>query len=259
MKKNWIPYPRYIFRKELALKLIKENIEKNSRFLEIGCASGDFGITLAKRGYSGLMIDFSENAEKEVMKNLQNIKNSKVNFQKSNLFDLKERNKFDFILLFEVLEHIKKDKKALRKLYNLLPKNGFLLLSVPSKRKLWGPSDILAGHQRRYSKKGLRSLLSKCGFKIMKLYSYGFPWLNWIKILRDRFAKKALLKIENKTFSSKEKLTKESGLNPIKNFYLQNISRFFFNRYSLFIPMQISDIFNNFDLAEGYLCLTKKL
>lgn len=250
--KKWIPYPRYIFRKVLALNLIKKYIPKNSKFLEIGCATGYFGITLSKLGYYGKMIDFSEEAASAVTKNLKTYNITNVYFEQKDIFDFGDREHFDFIIIFEVLEHIKNDKGVLNKLNSLLKQNGFLLLSVPAKEKLWGASDELVGHIRRYNKNDLEKLLNDTGFRILRFYSYGYPFLNIIKIFRDYCADKKLKIKKNKT---KIQLSQESGLNIIRIPFIKYI----FNKYTLFPFIQFSRVFNNFDLAEGYLCLTKKI
>jgi 2-polyprenyl-3-methyl-5-hydroxy-6-metoxy-1,4-benzoquinol methylase len=252
--KEWIPFPRYIFRKEIAISLIKKKLAKRSYFLEIGCASGDFGITLAKMGYNGIMIDFSDDAFDYIDRNLKEKKIKNLEFRKIELTKFKNDKKFDLVIMFEVLEHIKDDKKTIKKINSLLEKNGFFLISVPSKKELWGANDDLAGHVKRYEKKELRNLLESEGFKIINLYSYGYPCLNLLKYFRDKVAEKKLkeLKEKNKIF-----LTKKSGLNALKiNFPFLNL---FFNKYFLYLPIKICNLFNNMDLAEGYLCLAKKI
>ncbi|HEW78568.1 MAG TPA: class I SAM-dependent methyltransferase [Phycisphaerales bacterium] len=252
-KQGWAPYPRYIFRKEIALSLITKNVPRGSEFLEIGCAAGDFGITLSKKGYTGTMIDFSDKASDEVAKNIKKEKAENIRFENKDFFDIDTDGRFDLITMFEVLEHIEKDEKALKKINELLRPGGTFLCSVPAKKKLWGASDIIAGHIKRYDKEELVYLMNQSGFEIAALFSYGFPWLNIIKYVRDKMACKALKK---DGVNNRDSLTKKSGLNPtaIKVPSLE----IFFNKYLLFFPIKISNLFNNMDLAEGYLCLAKK-
>lgn len=250
---GWVPYPRYIFRKEIALSLIRKYVPRGSRFLEVGCATGDIGITLSKNGYNGLMIDFSDEASREVMRNMEKEKAVDVRFERKDLFQISTDEKFDLITMFEVLEHIKEDKEALKKVNDLLEQGGMFLLSVPAKRKLWGASDIIAGHVRRYDKEELTYLVKQSGFEVIKIFSYGFPWLNIAKYVRDKMAGRALKKGEG---GSKTSLTKKSGMN-IAAISIPPLE-VFFKKYLLFFPMKISSLFNNMDLAEGYICLAKK-
>ncbi len=224
MKK--IFYPRYIIRKEIALNLIKKYVPKKSSFLEIGCGSGDIGITLAKKGYSGLMLDFSEYADKEIRSNLKGEKVPNLKFKKKDFLKFDSDKKYDFVILFEVLEHIQNDSKAIEKIKDFLKGEGVLFLSVPSRKCLWGSNDIYAGHVRRYEKSELIKLCNRSNFEILEFLSYGFPWLNFLKIFRDKSAKK---KLENENKKSKEDLTKRSGLNKSANFIIGMIS----NKYTL--------------------------
>lgn len=210
--KGWVPYPRYIFRKKIVLSLINKYVPKGSRFLEIGCAAGDIGITLSKIGYNGIMIDFSDEAYDHVIKNLKKEQVTNVRFEKKDFLKINVEEKFDLITMFEVLEHIENDTQALKKVNDLLKAGGVFLLSVPSKAKLWGASDVITGHIKRYEKQELFSLLSKSGFEIVKLLSYGFPWLNIVKYIRDKLADRGLRK--NKE-SGRVSLTKKSGLTTI--------------------------------------------
>jgi 2-polyprenyl-3-methyl-5-hydroxy-6-metoxy-1,4-benzoquinol methylase len=251
--KGWVPYPRYIFRKEIAVSLVKKYVPSGSRFLEVGCAAGDIGITLSKKGYNGLMIDFSDEAANETIGNLKKEKVKNVQFEKKDLFEIDGGEKFDLITMFEVLEHIEKDKDALKKVNDLLNEKGMFLFSVPAKASLWGASDIIAGHIKRYEREELINLLDQSGFEVTKIFSYGFPWLNIAKYVRDKMAARALKKGEGR---DKASLTKKSGLN-IAAISVSSLE-VFFKKYFLFFPMKISGLFNNMDLAEGYLCLAKK-
>ena len=251
--RNWVPYPRYIFRKELALSLIQKYVSHPSRFLEVGCAAGDMGITLAKRGYTGLMIDYSEEAEKQAKKYLRQEGITEVRFEKQDFTQIDRTEEFDLILMFEVLEHIENDLEALRQASTLLHENGLLLFSVPAKQKLWGPSDLIVGHLRRYEKSRLVTMTNEAGFEILQLFSYGFPWLNIIKYVRDSLARKAVKKGRS---SDKLTDTQQSGLNP-ESIRAPVFERFF-TRNLLWPFMKISNLFNSFDQAEGYLCMARK-
>lgn len=251
-KKGWVPYPRYIFRKELAMSLIKKYVPRGSRFLEVGCAAGDIGITLSKMGYPGLMIDFSDEAAEKAAGNLKKENVANVEFEKKDFWEVDTKKKFGLVVMFEVLEHIEQDKQALKKVNDLLNPGGMFLCSVPSRAELWGANDILAGHIKRYEKEQLTDLVNQTGFEIIEFLSYGFPWLNIAKYIRDKMAENRLKKNRQKNTAA---LTKKSGLNVSGRLPLLEV---FFNKYFLFFPMKISSLFNNKDWAEGYLCLAKK-
>ena len=57
-----------------------------------------------------------------------------------------ESRSFDAAVLGEVLEHVEDDRGALTELARVLRPDGVLALSVPANPKLFGPSDVWAGH-----------------------------------------------------------------------------------------------------------------
>lgn len=117
---------------------LKKGNDKN--ILEIGCSIGAFAKIFKERGFSVTAIDISEFIISKA-KRLQDGINFKVlDIEKE--ADLKE--KFDYIFAFEVVEHLKNPKKALKNMKKLLKKNGMLVFStpLPSKRTLADPMHI---------------------------------------------------------------------------------------------------------------------
>ena len=82
---------------------------------------------------------------------------------------------FDYLLAFEVLEHIKDDIGALSGWATHLRPGGRLMVSVPAHQRKYGKSDELVGHVRRYDKQQLRLLLESAGFADIRIVNYGFP------------------------------------------------------------------------------------
>lgn len=245
--KKWIPYPRYLFRKTIALELIKKYVPSKSYFLEIGGGAGDFSRTLVGLGFSGKAIDFSDESYQIINELSEKINDLQI--EKKDLFNLSEKEMYDFIVMFEVLEHISDEHAAVQKINTLLKKGRYALISVPAKKKLWDQWDEMAGHTKRYEKDELQKLLQDERFKIIRFYSYGFPFLNILKLIRNRV-------VNFKNYDSdKTSNTKKSGINIIRIPIIGMV----FNEWTLYPFIQISKFFHSFDLAEGYLCLIKKL
>jgi len=95
-----------------------------------------------------------------------------------------DRQTFDLITLFDVLEHTEDDIAVLRNLNNHLRNKGFLFISVPAFQWMWGTQDVISHHYRRYTLKNLRCKIEKAGFKT--IYSTYFNTLLFppIAILR---------------------------------------------------------------------------
>ncbi len=99
-----------------------------------------------------------------------------TSFYMKDLFDLKKKTfgSFDTILFVHVLEHIKEDKKAIEKAYELLKPNGRILIEVPALPFLYSSHDKFLGHYRRYTKKYMLSLINKRKFNIVDIWYQDF-------------------------------------------------------------------------------------
>lgn len=252
MAHKFAPYPRYIFRKRVARSLILQHVPRGSRFLDIGCASGDFGFTLERLGYRGTLIDFSGEAAAAVREALSGGAHPGITFRQQDLFDVTDAEQYDFVTAFEVLEHIDDDRAAAMKVASLVRTGGWVLVSVPAKKKLWGASDVAVGHFRRYERGELRGLLEGVGLSVVTLYSYGFPFLNVIKVGRDiMYRRKLRGDIGQQNIRTR---TTGSGMHQVQRRTLRWMSSEAFWRPFI----AFSNLFNRFDLTEGYLCLAKK-
>lgn len=99
-----------------------------------------------------------------------------VSFQMKDFFDLvpKTVGFFDTILFIHVLEHIKEDKKAIDKAYELLKPGGVILIESPALPFLYSAHDKFLGHYRRYSKKYMLGLINKKRFKVADIWYQDF-------------------------------------------------------------------------------------
>jgi SAM-dependent methyltransferase len=95
---------------------------------------------------------------------------------------------FDSIICFNVLEHIGEDDQALRSFRDQLSPGGALLLLVPAHPRLYGATDRMLGHERRYRKDQLRGRLEQAGFSVEVLRHVNpvgaLGWLVSARLLR---------------------------------------------------------------------------
>jgi SAM-dependent methyltransferase len=85
-----------------------------------------------------------------------------------------QAERFDSIVCINVLEHIKDDVAALRRMESLLQPGGTLALLVPAHMALYGAYDKLDGHYRRYSKAYFRKIVAQTSLKVRKLRYFNF-------------------------------------------------------------------------------------
>lgn len=83
---------------------------------------------------------------------------------------------FDLIAMFDVLEHIEQDFRALTAIRARLKDGGRLLLTVPAFESLWGMHDTMHHHKRRYSLHPLTRLIERAGYRVVST-SYVNFWL----------------------------------------------------------------------------------
>jgi SAM-dependent methyltransferase len=96
-------------------------------------------------------------------------------------------DRFDLILLADVLEHIPDDAEAVRWIWDQLADGGHVLVTVPAHRYLWTEMDDVVHHFRRYERKELLKLFSE-GFEV-RVASYYNMLLFPLKIAFVGFAR----------------------------------------------------------------------
>lgn len=141
-------YQRSVLAYVEAAKLIHGDV------LEIGTGSG-YGIEmLSEKAKSFLTIDkFASQVGTEMSQKLDNVEFKQMNVPP--LTDLPD-NHFDFVVSFQVIEHIKKDKEFVKEIHRVLKKGGKFIVTTPNKkmsltRNPW--------HIREYTVSELTSLL----------------------------------------------------------------------------------------------------
>jgi SAM-dependent methyltransferase len=113
-----------------------------------------------------------------------------------------EPSRFQLITLLDVLEHIDDDQASLSALRELLSPGGYLVLTVPAYRFLWGEHDVEHHHKRRYNAADLRERVQSAGLQLQWLSYYNswlFPLVATIRLFR-----KALPSRKRKTAVGRE-------------------------------------------------------
>lgn len=85
------------------------------------------------------------------------------------------RERFDLLLLFDVLEHIADEDHFLSALRFHLAPGGKLVVNVPAGQWAYSAYDHAAGHVRRYSICSLEEAVQRSGFKVADWTYWGFP------------------------------------------------------------------------------------
>lgn len=77
-----------------------------------------------------------------------------------------EGETFDLIVMFDVIEHIEDDGRAMASLRQRLAPGGRLVVTAPAYQWLWSEHDVRLHHFRRYTLPQLRNVLSASGWDV---------------------------------------------------------------------------------------------
>ncbi len=102
---------------------------RNLKILDVGCGGGIICEPLARLGAKVTGIDFAPN--NIIAAKIHSKKNKlKINYINKDIEKSKLDEKFDIILMFEVLEHLDNWKKTIKNIKKNLNKNGLLIIST---------------------------------------------------------------------------------------------------------------------------------
>jgi 2-polyprenyl-3-methyl-5-hydroxy-6-metoxy-1,4-benzoquinol methylase len=94
----------------------------------------------------------------------------------------------DSIFSTNVLEHIKDDVEAMRTMASVVRPGGRVINFVPAYRYLYGNSDRVIGHFRRYEREEMRAKMVAAGLVVEKVMTFNqagvFSWMFVNKVLR---------------------------------------------------------------------------
>ena len=105
------------------------------------------------------------------------IKNTKIRgfYIQYDIFekDKELKEKYDFVFLFDILEHLNDPKTFLEAAAFYLKKGGLIFINVPAFQTLYGKYDLAVGHKARYDRKSINSWLGSALFSIEDFRYWG--------------------------------------------------------------------------------------
>ena len=112
-------------------KNIGKYLKSTKEYLEIGGGHGLFVTEVIKNININSQITLLDISETSLKMAKSILKNGKINYILSDIFDVEDIEKYDFITMGEVLEHVENPAKLLRKIYNMMQKDGLFFITVP--------------------------------------------------------------------------------------------------------------------------------
>ncbi|MFL2519958.1 MAG: bifunctional 2-polyprenyl-6-hydroxyphenol methylase/3-demethylubiquinol 3-O-methyltransferase UbiG [Alphaproteobacteria bacterium] len=117
------------------LDQINEKKLKNLDILDLGCGGGLVSESLSRLGANVTGIDFVKN-NIEVAKEHSNKKKLKINYKYANIETLKIKNKYDLIIMYEILEHLDDWESFLLNISKNLKSTGIIVISTINRNAL---------------------------------------------------------------------------------------------------------------------------
>lgn len=151
--------------------------------LDIGGGVGtaiSFYIDKAERVVATELFENQVNIMNKRFENYQYFKAIQADIMKD---DFSAYDKFDTIILINVLEHIEDDRKALANMKKLLKDSGTIIICVPAMPGLYCYMDKNVGHYRRYTKGELRVKAKRAELQVIEDKYMNFMGIlpYWIK------------------------------------------------------------------------------
>lgn len=178
----------YQFVKKFALRkkvgLINELHPNKGKILDIGAGTGDFLAVAKSNGWNILGIEPSEKAKTIAGK-------KGVIFAES--MQSLEKQSFDVITMWHVLEHVPNLEEQIKELKRLLKPDGTIIVAVPNfrsfdakyYRRFWAGFDV-PRHLWHFSKKAIKQLFLKEKMKIEKILPMKFDAF-YVSLLSEKY------------------------------------------------------------------------
>jgi len=148
------------------------------RGLDIGCGHG-----VVRRQLEASTSWVTDGADL----NREALSDNRTRSGESLLYDIHERRPefaqgYDFVVLYDVLEHLEKPQDFLESaLYHLKP-GGWLFINVPALEAMRSRYDEVVGHLRRYDKKSMRAELGGQALEIRDMRYWGASMLPYLLV-----------------------------------------------------------------------------
>lgn len=163
----------FVTRGELLRGLVAKFFPNACSFLEVGCGTGVMLREIA--GLRNWKRVIGSELQPAGLVHARRRVPAHVELVQMDARDIPAVGVFDLTGAFDVIEHIADDEAVLRGLRSATQTGGGTIIAVPQHPWLWGSSDEVAHHQRRYRRGELERKLSRNGFEV--LFSTSFTTL----------------------------------------------------------------------------------
>lgn len=156
----WFRGRRYVY-----IGLLKQSLttEQPGRVLDLGCGLGGFLPSLQDLGFEVHAADMD--ADSLLFCSNRGFSScAEVDCYRLPYPD----DSFDWVTMFDVVEHIEDDALLMREVRRVLRPGGRVMISVPAYQFLFANNDVIAQHYRRYTVGGVSRLFKGAGFGVVR-------------------------------------------------------------------------------------------
>jgi len=207
------------------LDSFKKFLNQKTSILEVGCNEGSFLKIAQEAGYEILGLEPND-------KLVEYAKNLNLPVVQGIIETFRPERRYDAIVLFNVLEHLKDPAGALQKMSSILSPAGYLVLEIPSidsflaKKQKENWEMITVEHFSYFSQKTITAFLNTYGFSVKQISVRQFDeWHLGIKecLIRLGFnlfktAERSSVGDQNQESEIREFSQKHPYLNPVRFF-----------------------------------------
>lgn len=187
----------FFLRLETVLKRVRALVPRGARIADFACGQGNYGLLLAEDGYDVTGVDIKAEFLKYARK-----KHTHGNFrtQLANIIEWRDPERFDAILLGEVIEHVAHPEQLLRSVAENLRPGGLAFVTTPNGAQVASPlptysqvPDVSAliprqfhwgDHLFLYTEEELHGLLRAQGLEPLETIKYNSVYVSQIKAPR---------------------------------------------------------------------------
>jgi SAM-dependent methyltransferase len=159
----------FVARNQLIAWSLRRFFPAARTFLEVGCGTGQVLRALAE-ALPSLQLTGSEASFAGLRLLAGRV--PQIEAIQADVTSLPYDSEFDVVGAFDVLEHIPDHAAAMREIARSVKPSGGVLLTVPQHPRLWSSLDRYSGHQRRYTRGGLTSLVRNAGLDVVFATSF---------------------------------------------------------------------------------------
>jgi cyclopropane fatty-acyl-phospholipid synthase-like methyltransferase len=171
-------------RKEIILKEIQDR--RFIKILDLGCGYGEL-LEYIKHIYPDRLL-YGGDVSSVAINHLKGIgiteKLYKIDLNKS----VQINEKFDVIIISELVEHLSNWKLIFTQLYGLLNNNGIVIVTTQSGKMYFHHKKV--GHLQHFTKSEISNEFKVAGFKVYKAINIGWPFMDIKNILASRYLEK---------------------------------------------------------------------